>query len=142
MPSAFDAAWLRASPAIDAVFGSTFEYQPMIANNGGRSLPDPAREAKIITGALTEDATFVYPETRSRRGSAVAQEASEMITIDIALDALPYAAQSGDRLQLVTLNTAGAIVSRGALFKVNGPQPDGIARNELRVVKLLADPGR
>ena len=142
MSNAFATAWLQASADIDRCFGSSFEFQPMTASDGGRPSPDPAREAKIITGALTEDATFVYPETRSRRGSVVAQEASEMITIDIALDALPYAAQSGDRLQRVTLNTAGAIVSRGALFKVNGPQPDGIARNELRVVKLLADPGR
>ena len=135
--SVFDAAWLRASPAIDTVFGSLFEFQPMMANpNGGRPLADPARVIAIITGALTEKPTFVYPETRSRRASVVAQEATQEMTIDIAIAALPYDALDGDRLQEVTLDAAGNVVGRGARYQLSGPQPDGIARNELRVVKM------
>ena len=138
MDSAFAAAWLQASPDIDRVFGSSFLYEARCQDpaGGSRTIVDPSRPAKIILGALTEKPTFVYPETRSRRGSMVAQEATQEMMIDIASLNLPYDPQSGDRLTAVTLDLTGKnVVARGASYEVNGPQPDGIARNELRVFK-------
>ena len=100
-------------------------------------MADPSRAPKPIVAALTEKATFVYPETRSRRGSVVAQEATQDMTIDIANAALPYDPQSGDRLTQLDPVTK---LPTGAIYEVNGPQPDGIARNELRVFKIKSGP--
>ena len=120
------------------MFGSGFLYQPMMPNpQGGRPMADPSRAPKTIVAARTEKATFVYPETRSRRGSVVAQEATQDMTIDIANAALPYDPQSGDRLTQLDPVTK---LPTGAIYEVNGPQPDGIARNELRVFKIKSGP--
>ncbi len=128
MDSVFAAAWRDASPAIDAVFGTLFRYQPMMPGpSGGRPVPDPSRPVTEITGALTERPVDAYPETRGRRASVVAQEATSDSSIDIANMALPFAPKNGDRL--VSLAT-------GAVYEVNGPEPDGIARTQLRVVLL------
>lgn len=141
MPSTFAETWSRASSAIDRVFGESFLYTPMLPNpKGGRPIADAGRQSMIITGALTEKPTFTYPETRSRRSSVVAQEATQEMMVDIANAALPYDPQSGDRLTQVTLDAAGEIVAQGGLYEVAGPQPDGIARTELRVFKLRAAP--
>jgi hypothetical protein len=130
MTSAFADAWSRAAPDIDARFGSLFLYQPMAPDPlGGRPIPDPGRAAPAapIVGALGEVPVFAYPDTRSRKQSTVAQESQQDSSIDIATAALPYAPRDGDRL---------TDCDTGAVYQVAGLAPDGIARIQLRVIKL------
>lgn len=134
MASFFKEEWEAASSNIDVYFGEGFTYRPMKLV-AGRIAPDPSRAIVLLTAALTDSARIFDP-VGERNASGMSKNVSSSLgaseaVIDLAVEALPYAPQSKDRIERS---------ADGAVFEVTGVLADDFARLKLRVAKMGALP--
>ena len=139
MTSFFKTALAVNGSMQDALYGEQFLIEPRTrpADASGRpdpnarSIADPSRPPRTITGVWTDPHEVVSPKNRTGHPAAEAARFGDgKAVVDFETIALPYAVLIGDRVTRV---------ASGALYTVADPSDDGFTRS---AVALTAFAGR